>query len=112
MKALRRLRYLTATAILAGVATIAVPQSTRAAEIIPILLCPFGCGPMAGDTILMNQLIKEGSDVILLPQETPGYMYNIIEMGQTKRKWKSSIAREWSITILTPSLCRRLKRAG
>ena len=99
MKALRRLRYLTATAILAGVAAIAVPQSTRAAEIIPILLCPFGCGPMAGDTILMNQLIKEGSDVILLPQETPGYMYNIIEMGQTKRKWKSSIFKTEGVLI-------------
>ena len=99
MKALRRLRYLAVTAILAGVAAIAVPQSTRAAETIPILLCPFGCGPMAGDTILMNQLIKEGSDVILLPQETPGYMYNIIEMGQTKRKWKSSIFKTEGVLI-------------
>ena len=99
MKALRRLSCLAATAILAGVAAIAVPQSTRAAETIPILLCPFGCGPMAGDTILMNQLIKEGSDVILLPQETPGYMYNIIEMGQTKRKWKSSIFKTEGVLI-------------
>lgn len=74
-----------ATTIYGGVA------ATRAAETIPILLCPFGCGPMAGDTIMMNQLIKSGSDVILLPQETPGYMYNIREMGQTKRKWKNSI---------------------
>ena len=24
-------------------------------QTVPILLCPFGCGPMAGDTILMNQ---------------------------------------------------------
>lgn len=91
MKVLHRLRYIAATAILAGVAVIAAPQSPRAAETIPILLCPFGCGPMAGDTILMNQLIKSGSDVILLPQETPGYMYNIREMARTKRKWKNSI---------------------
>jgi hypothetical protein len=78
-------------AILAGVATLGAPSSPQAADTIPILLCPFGCGPMAGDTILMNQLIKAGSDVILLPQETPGYMYNIREMGRTERKWKSSI---------------------
>lgn len=91
MKMFRRLRYIAATAILAGAAAIAAPAAPRAAETIPILLCPFGCGPMAGDTILMNQLIKAGSDVILLPQETPGYMYNIREMGQNKSKWKNFI---------------------
>ena len=31
----------------------------------------------------MNQMIKEGADVTLLPQETPGYMYNIREMGRS-----------------------------
>ncbi|MGE0875467.1 MAG: TAXI family TRAP transporter solute-binding subunit [Burkholderiales bacterium] len=47
---------------------------------VPLLLCPAGCGPTEGDTILMVQMIKEGSPVTLLPQETPGYMYNIREM--------------------------------
>lgn len=66
-------------------------QQLRAQDAIPVLLCPFGCGPIAGDTILMNQLIKEGADVMLLPQETPGYMYNIREMGQNQRKWSTSV---------------------
>ncbi|MDA7945905.1 MAG: hypothetical protein MPJ78_00345 [Hyphomicrobiaceae bacterium] len=79
--------------------TFAASTATKAAETIPILLCPFGCGPMAGDTILMNQLIKSGSDVILLPQETPGYMYNIREMGRAKRKWKSSIFKTEDVLI-------------
>ena len=35
----------------------------------------------------MVQMIKEGSPVTLLPQETPGYMYNIREMGK-ERNWK------------------------
>jgi len=91
MKPLRKLRYAAGAAMLASIATLAAPHISKAAETIPILLCPFGCGPMAGDTILMNQLIKSGSDVILLPQETPGYMYNIREMGRTERKWKNSI---------------------
>lgn len=64
---------------------------TRAADAVPVLLCPFGCGPIAGDTILMNQMIKANADVMLLPQETPGYMYNIREMGRNKSKWKHSI---------------------
>ena len=48
-------------------------------------------GPIAGDTILMNQMVKEGADVLLLPQETPGYMYNVREMGRNQNKWKHSI---------------------
>lgn len=57
---------------------------------IPVLLCPFGCGPMAGDTVLMNQMIQAGVPVTLLPQETPGYMYNVREMAQ-KKHWKRTI---------------------
>ena len=49
-----------------AVLTLASTVQARAADAIPVLLCPFGCGPMAGDTILMNQMIKSGSDIILL----------------------------------------------
>lgn len=76
----------TATAVLTG-----NMRDAHAADAIPVLLCPFGCGPIAGDTILMNQMVKEGADVMLLPQETPGYMYNIREMGQNQGKWQHSI---------------------
>jgi TRAP transporter TAXI family solute receptor len=54
-----------------------------------VLLCPQGCGPVAGDTILMNQMIKSGASVEILPQETPGYMYNIREMLD-KSLWKTT----------------------
>ena len=54
---------------------------------VPLLLCPAGCGPTEGDTILMVQMIKEGYPVTLLPQESPGYMYNIREMKE-ERNWK------------------------
>ncbi len=66
-------------------------SQSRAADAVSVLLCPFGCGPIAGDTILMNQMIKENAPVMLLPQETPGYMYNIREMGLNETKWKHSI---------------------
>jgi TRAP transporter TAXI family solute receptor len=63
------------------------PASAQAKVSVPLLLCPAGCGPTEGDTILMVQMIKEGSPVTLLPQETPGYMYNIREMADEKN-WK------------------------
>ena len=63
---------------LTGIATL---EPARAVEPLPALLCPFGCGPTEGDTILMNQMMMSGSKVALLPQETPGYMYNILEMA-------------------------------
>ena len=67
---------------------LAAPQALAQGKVsVPLLLCPAGCGPTEGDTILMVQMIKEGSPVTLLPQETPGYMYNIREMGQ-QANWK------------------------
>jgi|GEM_PF-3815254 len=58
--------------MLAAAASVAVlgggARSAQATDAIPVLLCPFGCGPMAGDTILMNQLIQSGSGVMLLPR--------------------------------------------
>lgn len=83
-------RGLAVTALAAATAVGAV-GTARATDAISVLLCPFGCGPIAGDTILMNQMIKEGAPVMLLPQETPGYMYNVREMGQNPAKWEHSV---------------------
>ncbi|MEM1384113.1 MAG: TAXI family TRAP transporter solute-binding subunit [Pseudomonadota bacterium] len=83
-------RLAAAAALAVGVAA-APAERLDAADAVPVLLCPFGCGPIAGDTILMNQLIKEGADVFLLPQETPGYMYNIREMGRNQNIWPHSL---------------------
>lgn len=91
MSILRPIGHLAIAGILAAGAQFGSAPKTQAADAVPVLLCPFGCGPIAGDTILMNQLIKNNSDVMLLPQETPGYMYNIREMGRNKNKWKHSI---------------------
>ena len=72
-------------ALAAGLA--ATPAAAQSKISVPLLLCPAGCGPTESDTILMVQMIKEGSPVTLLPQETPGYMYNIREMGK-EGNWK------------------------
>lgn len=87
----KALRGVTAATALTVAGLLAAAPGAKAAETVPVLLCPFGCGPMAGDTILMNQMIKAGSDVVLLPQETPGYMYNVREMGRNESKWKDFV---------------------
>jgi TRAP transporter TAXI family solute receptor len=79
--------------LLGALALTAVPFSAPLAQkpaapvAVPLLLCPWGCGPTESDTILMNQMIREGNQVTLLPQETPGYMFNIREMAND-RHWK------------------------
>ncbi len=89
---LRRLnRKAAVTACAIGMTVMGAAHQATAQDSIAVLLCPFGCGPIAGDTILMNQMIKEGAEVTLLPQETPGYMYNIREMGRSERKWGTSV---------------------
>lgn len=79
-----------AAAIALGVGLAAGPAAAQGKVSVPLLLCPAGCGPTEGDTILMVQMIKEGSPVTLLPQETPGYMYNIREM-LNERNWKRTV---------------------
>lgn len=74
-----------ALALAGGLA--ASPAAAQGKVSVPLLLCPAGCGPTEGDTILMVQMIKENSPVTLLPQETPGYMYNIREMLK-ETNWK------------------------
>ncbi len=91
MTTLKTLTRTAGMAALAAATVLGAAGTTRAQDAISVLLCPFGCGPIAGDTILMNQMIKEGAPVMLLPQETPGYMYNVREMGQNESKWAHTV---------------------
>lgn len=91
MNLIKDCKKLLLAAVVAGAGALTGMQQPKAADAIPVLLCPFGCGPIAGDTILMNQLIKDNANVLLLPQETPGYMYNVREMGRTERKWANTV---------------------
>ncbi len=59
--------------------------------ILPILTCPFGCGVIEGNTIFGNLMARKGETLILAPQETPGYMYNIREMAKEKH-WKKTMS--------------------
>lgn len=72
--------------VTAAVAGTAAPA--QAIDTYPTLLCPHGCGPNAGDTILMNQMIKAQTPAVVVPQETPGYLANIRLMKDESR-WKT-----------------------
>lgn len=76
-------------ALLAVGLTVSSARAAETANAIPMLLCPQGCGPIGGDTILMNQMIKAGMPTEILPQETPGYMYNVRAM-LNKDLWKTT----------------------
>jgi TRAP transporter TAXI family solute receptor len=77
--------------LFAGALALAPTLAAAQARIsVPLLLSPVGSGPVESDTILMVQMIKENSPVTLLPQETPGYMYNIREMAN-ERHWKRTV---------------------
>ena len=89
------LTRLCAYVVTAGIVVLACglaasPAGAQAKISVPMLLSPAGAGPMEQDTILMVQMIKEGFPVTLLPQETPGYMYNIREMAN-ERHWKRTV---------------------
>ncbi|MCB2187807.1 MAG: hypothetical protein KQJ78_15400 [Deltaproteobacteria bacterium] len=58
---------------------------------VTVLLCPLGCGPLEGDTILGGLIARKDPNLILRAQETPGYVYNLREMGMNKSRWKNTI---------------------
>ncbi len=87
-------RFLTAPLGALGLmaAALAAPpvSAQQANPIVPMLLCPFGCGNTEGYSILGN-LVARGSDPITLaPQETPGYMYNVRAMVE-ERRWANTV---------------------
>ena len=75
---LKRLIDMLVGALALAVALAPIPAAAQAKASVPLLLCPAGCGPTEGDTILMVQMIKENAPVTLLPQETPGFAGIII----------------------------------
>lgn len=88
-------RRLVGIVVIGGIFALAIGQWTTPASAqgrvsVPMLLSPAGAGPVEQDTLLMVQMIKEGTPVTLLPQETPGYMYNIREMAN-ERHWKRTV---------------------
>lgn len=58
--------------------------------LVPLLLCPFGCGNTEGNSILGNLIARGGDPITLAPQETPGYMYNVRAMAE-ERRWKTTV---------------------
>jgi len=81
--------------LLTIIALLSYGEKTQAAEkkvpdVITILLCPMGCGPTEGDVILGSLITREDPFFVLSAQETPGYMYNIREMGLNKKRWAST----------------------
>jgi TRAP transporter TAXI family solute receptor len=77
----------TAFALTGGIAK----AETKKPDIITMLLCPLGCGTVEGNTILGSFVTRNDPSLVLRAQETPGYMYNIREMGQNKRRWKGTV---------------------
>lgn len=67
---------------------------------VPVLLCPWGCGPTESDQMLMNLQIRDGKSVHVLPQETPGYMYNIREMAKQRHHKRTIFGTEDAIIQL------------
>jgi len=85
-----------------GVTSLLMFTTVFAQTSVPLLLCPWGCGPTESDQMLMNMQIRDKKPAVFLPQETPGYMYNIREMAN-ERHWKRTVfATEDVIIQLAP----------
>lgn len=81
---------LVAIVVLCSYGVSAQAAAKKKPDVVTILLCPLGCGPLEGDTILGSLIARKDPTLIIRAQETPGYMYNIREMGANKNRWKNA----------------------
>lgn len=100
MKPLTKLALLALSPLLALGA--GVPATAQNNTIIPMLICPFGCGSIEGYSILGNLMARGGEPITIAPQETPGYMYNVRAMAE-ERRWPNTVfGTEDTIVLLAP----------
>ncbi len=86
----------------AAAAWCAAPSAAQDQPIVPMLLCPFGCGNTEGYAILGNLVARGEEPITLAPQETPGYMYNVRAMTE-ERRWPTTVfGTEDTIILLAP----------
>jgi TRAP transporter TAXI family solute receptor len=85
-----------------GMALLSSAPARAQNPIVPMLLCPFGCGNTEGYSVLGNLIARGNEPITLAPQETPGYMYNIRAMAE-QRRWKNTVfGTEDTIVLLAP----------
>lgn len=65
-------------------------KAQQAPRTITQLECPLGCGSIEGYTIFGSFVAKEHPWLVFQVQETPGYLYNVREMGQNEKRWKTT----------------------
>lgn len=67
---------------LGAVGLVLIPGAPAPAQnpnpIVPMLICPFGCGNTEGYAVLGNLMARAGSSVTLAPQETPGDRKSVV----------------------------------
>jgi TRAP transporter TAXI family solute receptor len=85
------LSLIIALPLIIGSGATSVAAAAEKPTVVSILLCPLGCGPLEGDTILGGLIARKDPSMILRPQETPGYVYNIREMDMNKARWKTTV---------------------
>lgn len=103
LRTLSRLSIVLAAASFGLVSSLPAQAQSKPNPIVPMLICPFGCGNTEGYSVLGNLMARGNEPITLAPQETPGYMYNIRAMAESRR-WKNTVfGTEDTIILLAPA---------
>ena len=58
---------------------------------IDVLVCPEGCGILLSDLYIGKEIKNMDPGITLNPVATPGYLYNLLEMGRNQSRWENSV---------------------
>lgn len=90
----RGITWLVGTLVVLAVAVLATvggaARAQQAPRVVTQLECPLGCGSIEGFTIFGSLVAKEHPWLVFQVQETPGYLYNVREMGKNDKRWKTT----------------------
>lgn len=79
----------TCTAVVAVFALVCFAP-LEAAE-IDVLVCPEGCGILVSDLYISKEVKNVDPEITFNPVATGGYLYNLVEMGKNRDRWKNSV---------------------
>lgn len=98
MKLARTLALVAALPVVLGLGTAAQAQDKPV--LVTLLSCPLGCGLLEGNTMFGNLLARKGESLSIAAQETPGFIYNLREMANSKH-WQRSVfgTEDWLVQL-------------
>lgn len=76
-----------------------MPAQAAKQTVVPLLTCPFGCSVVRREAELAAQMARDGSNILVAGQETPGFAYNLRFLQSSPGRWRDTAIQTDDFTL-------------